>query len=97
VLPKKRPRRRVATGRPRAYAPVKANTGWAYDFVFDTTATGQQIKCLIIIDEYTREPANAWPSMWRPIRSNRVIDLLAKQIATARIGRAQAVVLESGG
>ena len=28
---------------------------WAYDFVFDTTASGQQIKCLTVVDEYTRE------------------------------------------
>ena len=28
---------------------------WAYDFVFDTAATGQQLKCLTVIDEYTRE------------------------------------------
>jgi len=28
---------------------------WAYDFVFDTTSAGQQIKCLTVVDEYTRE------------------------------------------
>lgn len=28
---------------------------WAYDFVFDTTASGQQIKCLTVVDEYTRK------------------------------------------
>jgi len=35
LLPKKRPRRRIATGRPRMHAPFKANVVWAYDFVFD--------------------------------------------------------------
>lgn len=34
---------------------------WAYDFVFDITASGQQIKCLTVVDEYTRE---CLPSMW---------------------------------
>ncbi len=28
---------------------------WAYDFVFDACANGQQLKCLTVIDEYTRE------------------------------------------
>ena len=28
---------------------------WAHDFVFDTTVSGQQIKCLTVVDEYTRE------------------------------------------
>jgi putative transposase len=54
-LPAKRPRRRIASNRPRTYTPIKANAVWAYDFVFDTTAQGQQIKCLTVIDEYTRE------------------------------------------
>ena len=33
---------------------------WAYDFVFDACANGQQLKCLTVIDEYTRR---AWRSM----------------------------------
>jgi hypothetical protein len=28
---------------------------WAYDFVFDATADGRQLKCLTVIDEFTRE------------------------------------------
>lgn len=55
LLPKKRPRRRIASNGPRAYTPFKANAVWAYDFVFNTTDEGQQIKCLTVIDEYTRE------------------------------------------
>ena len=42
LLPKRRPRKRIATGRPRAHTPFKANMVWAYDFVFDTTAQGQR-------------------------------------------------------
>ncbi len=42
LLPKKRPRRRIASNRPRAYTPFKANAVVAYDFVFDTIAEGQQ-------------------------------------------------------
>jgi len=79
LLPKKRPRRRIATGRPRAYAPFKANTVWAYDFVFDTTATGQQIKCLTVIDEYTRECLAI--DVAGAIRSKRVIDVLSRLVS----------------
>jgi putative transposase len=54
-VPRKRPRRRVATGRPRPQAPTGANQVWAYDFVFDRCANGQQLKCLTVTDEWTRE------------------------------------------
>lgn len=52
---RKRPRRRVAGCRPRLLAAGRANEIGAYDFVFDACANGQQLKCLTIIDEYTRE------------------------------------------
>ena len=40
-VPRKRPRRRVASGRPRPQAPTGANQVWSYDFVFDRCANGQ--------------------------------------------------------
>ena len=43
--PRKRPRKRVAHSRPRLQLPSGANEVWAY-------ANGQQLKCLMIIDEY---------------------------------------------
>lgn len=52
---RKRPRKRIASVRPRIHTPFKANMVWAHDFVFDTTVSGQQIKCLTVVDEYTRE------------------------------------------
>ena len=54
-VPRRRPRRRVAASRPRPLPPTGPNHVWAYDFVFDTSATGQQIKCLTVVDEWTRE------------------------------------------
>ena len=39
-VPKRRPRRRLATGRPRPLPPAGVNHVWAYDFVFDTCADG---------------------------------------------------------
>jgi putative transposase len=79
LLPKKRPRRRIATGRPRMHAPFKANVVWAYDFVFDTTAQGQQIKCLTVIDEYTRECLAI--DVAGSIRSRRVVDVLSRLVS----------------
>jgi putative transposase len=45
-VPRRRPRRRIAASRPRPVPATGPNQVWAYDFVFDTCATGQQIKCL---------------------------------------------------
>jgi transposase InsO family protein len=39
-LPRRRPRRRIATGRPRPLPAANASFLWAYDFVFDATAAG---------------------------------------------------------
>jgi putative transposase len=78
-VPRKRPRRRIATSRPRPLAPNGANQVWAYDFVFDACANGQQLKCLTVIDEYTRECLAI--DVAGSIRSARVIEVLAKLIS----------------
>jgi putative transposase len=51
---------------------------WAYDFVFDACANGQQLKCLTVIDEYTRECLAI--DVAGSLRSQRVIDVLARLI-----------------
>ena len=79
-LPRRRPRRRIATGRPRPLPAASANFVWAYDFVFDACANGQQIKCLTIVDEYTRECLAI--DVAGSIRSRRVIEVLARLIST---------------
>jgi putative transposase len=63
----------------RPFTPFKANTVWAYDFVFDTTADGQQIKCLTVVDEYTRECLAI--DVAGSIRSRRVIDVLSRLVS----------------
>jgi len=78
-LPRRRPRRRIATGRPRPLPAVNANFLWAYDFVFDATATGQQIKCLTVVDEFTRECLAI--DVAGSIRSKRVIDTLSRLVS----------------
>jgi putative transposase len=75
-LPRKRPRRRLAASRPRPLPPRAANHVWAYDFVFDSCANGQQLKCLTIVDEFTHECLAI--DVAGSIRSGRVIDVLSR-------------------
>ena len=75
-LPRKRPRRRVAASRPRPLPPRAANHVWAYDFVFDTCANGQQLKCLTVVDEFTHESLAI--DVAGSIRSRRVIEVLSR-------------------
>lgn len=79
LVPRKRPRKRIASVRPRIHTPFKANMVWAYDFVFDTTASGQQIKCLTVVDEYTRECLAI--DVAGAIRSRRVIEVLSRLVS----------------
>jgi putative transposase len=78
-VPRRRPRRRVATGRPRPLPATGANQVWAYDFVFDACANGQQLKCLTVIDEFTRECLAI--DVAGSLRSGRVIEVLSKLIS----------------
>lgn len=79
-VPRKRPRRRVSVSRPRPLPPTRANQVWAYDFVFDACANGQVLKCLTVIDEYTRECLAI--DVAGSLRSHRVIEVLAQLIST---------------
>jgi putative transposase len=78
-VPRKRPRKRVAASRPRPQLPMGANELWAYDFVYDACANGQQIKCLTVVDEYTRECLAI--DVAGSIRSGRVIEVLSRLIS----------------
>jgi putative transposase len=79
-VPRRRPRRRVAASRPRPLPALGANQVWAYDFVFDACANGQQLKCLTVIDEYTRECLAI--DVAGSIRSGRVIQVLSRLVST---------------
>ena len=60
-------------------AATVANEVWAYDFVFDACANGQQLKCLTVIDEYTRESLAI--DVAGSIRSGRVIEVLTRLVS----------------
>jgi putative transposase len=78
-VPRKRPRRRVAGSRPRPVPALQANHVWAYDFVFDACANGQQLKCLTVLDEHTRESLAI--DVAGSIRSGRLIEVLTKLVS----------------
>ena len=78
-FPRRRPRRRVAHSRPRPLPAFGANHVWAYDFVFDTCANGQSLKCLTVIDEFTREALAI--DVAGSIRSGRVIEVLTRLVS----------------
>jgi putative transposase len=80
-VPRKRSRKRVAAARPRPQAPCGPNQVWSYDFVFDRCANGQQLKCLTVTDEFTKEGLAI--DVDGRIRSPRVIDVLS-QLVSAR-------------
>ncbi len=50
----------------------------AYDFVFNTTPSDQQIKCLTVVDEYT--PKCLAIDVAGAIRSKRVIEVLSRLV-----------------
>ena len=74
-VPRKRRRKRTGSMM-RPLAPTTRNAVWSYDFVYDACANGQKLKCLTVVDEYTRECLAIDVS--GSIRSSRVIDLLSK-------------------
>ena len=77
--PRRRPRRRVASRRARPLAPTAMNHVWAYDFVFDTCADGRSLKCLTVVDEFTRECLAI--DVAGSIRSGRVIAVLGQLVS----------------
>jgi putative transposase len=78
-VPRKRPRKRVAAVWPRPGAPSGPNQVWSYDFVFDHCANGQQLKCLTVTDEFTKEGLAI--DVDGRIRSARVIEVLSRLVS----------------
>ena len=78
-LPRRRPRRRLRRGEPRALATTQANEVWAYDFLYDRCTNGDTIKCLTVVDEGTRECLAI--DVASGIRSGRVIEILQGLVA----------------
>ena len=60
-------------------APCGPNQVWSYDFVFDHCANGQQLKCLTVTDEFTKEGLAI--DVDGRIRSPRVIEVLSRLVS----------------
>jgi putative transposase len=78
-VPVKKPRRRVASSRPRPLPATETGHVWAYDFVFDRCANGQQLKCLTVVNEFTHECLAI--DVAGSIRSGRVIEVLSQLVS----------------
>jgi putative transposase len=78
-VPRKRPRKRVAAARPRPQTPTGLNQVWSFDFVFDRCANGQQLKCLTVTDEFTKQGLAI--DVDGRIRSPRVIEVLSRLVS----------------
>jgi putative transposase len=62
-----------------AASAVRPNQVWSYDFVFDHCANGQQLKCLTVTDEFTKEGLAI--DVDGRIRSTRVIEVLSRLVS----------------
>jgi putative transposase len=80
----------VARGAPGL--PTRPNECWALDFVSDTLAWGRRIRCLTVLDCFTREaPAIELDTSLPGARVVRVLDELAE-----RRGLPTAILLDNG-
>lgn len=52
---KRRRRKLVTADRQALYRPTRPNEVWSIDFVMDALANGRRIKCLTVVDDFTRE------------------------------------------
>ena len=73
---KKRKKRRLgkSSNSAQRLAAEHINHVWSWDFIFDRTASGKQLKWLVIIDEFTRE--NLCLEVGYGFKSEDVIDCL---------------------
>lgn len=55
MLRRKRPKRKGSLIRVPLEPVFKKNQRWSIDFVHDSLVTGRRIKCLTIVDDFTRE------------------------------------------
>lgn len=78
-VPRRRPRRRIARSAPKPSKPSSVNHTWAIDFVHDTLADGRALRCLTVVDEFTRECLAI--DVGAGIRGARVVDVLARLVS----------------
>ncbi len=78
-MPAKRTRKRYRSQNRQPHVATGPNEVWAYDFVFDVCANGQKLKCLTLIDEFTKESLRI--DVAGSIKGKRVVQALEEVIA----------------
>jgi putative transposase len=78
-VPAKKPKKLYRPERMQIGAPSRPNEVWSYDFVFDACANGQKLKCLTMIDEFTKE--SLFIDVACSIRGKRVVEVLELVVA----------------
>ena len=77
-VPRKRRSKRVSSKR-QPMAATRRNSVWCYDFVHDACANGQKLKCLTVVDEFTKECLAI--EVASSIRSAKVVEMLERLIS----------------
>ena len=65
--------------RPQPLPPAGIDHMWADDFVFDTCANRRTLKCLTVVDKWTRESLEI--DVAGGIRSGRVIEMITRLVS----------------
>ena len=60
-------------------AATSRNDVWTWDFIHDRTVDGRQLKCLVILDEYTRECLSL--DVARSMTADDVLGVLSERMA----------------
>lgn len=77
-VPAKKVRKRYRSQNRQPFVATAPNQVWAYDFVFDGCANGQKLKCLTVVDEFSKE--SLFIDVAGSIRSQQLIEVLEKLI-----------------
>jgi putative transposase len=73
-VPSKKPKKRYRSQNRQPFVATGRNQVWACDFVFDGRTNGQKLKCLTMVDEFTKE--SLCIDVAGSIRSKRLIQVL---------------------
>jgi len=77
-VPTKKGRKRYRSSGRQPFVATAPNQVWAYDFVFDGCANGQKLKCLTMVDEFSKE--SLCIDAAGSIRSQHLITILERLI-----------------
>ena len=77
-VPAKKVRKRYRSQNRQPFVATAPNQVWAYDFVFDGCANGQKLKCLTVVDEFSKE--SLCIDAAGSIRSQHLIEILERLI-----------------